>query len=204
VGRWLGQLADIGVAVLERMTYIAGHRRSEGVAAFAVPEPGTGRVDLNLVWSLVARAMRWTSALRARLAAEAKAAKAALPARSRSSDRPDGDDGADWNENLLSLRRAAPGQKPEPESEDCILDKPTAEVVGQICADLDAAAMLMRGRLWAGQIAAIAAAARALLGGPDEAWTPLPVAGMPDRVADEAEVVPRQVAATPAPAPDTG
>ena len=187
LGRWLGRLADIGVALVVLMGGIAVQRPAHGAAE-------TVRVDLDLAWSLVARAMRWTRALRARLAAEAVAAKAAMDGDERLLDRPERlDDGSAWNE-YRTAHRAAPAGRPEPD--DCIDGKPVAEVVGQICADLGSAATLLGDAEAAQQIAAIAAAARALLGDPAGAAA---VPGTRDRARDEAEP-----AAMPVPAPDTG
>jgi len=189
LGRWLGRLADIGVALVVLMGGIAAQRPAHGAAE-------TVRVDLDLAWSLVARAMRWTRALRARLAAEAVAAKAAMDPDERLLDRPERlHDGSVWNENRTA-HRAAPAGRPEPD--DCIDGKPVAEVVGQICADLGAAATLLGDAEAARHIAAIAAAARALLVSPEGAGAAA-IPGTPDRAPVEAEP-----AAMPAPAPDTG
>ena len=190
LGRWLARLGDIGVALVVRMGGIAAQRPAHGAAE-------TVRVDLELAWSLVARAIRWTRALRARLAAEAVAAKAAMDADDgRFLDRPERlDDGSVWNENRTA-HRAAPAGRPEPD--DCIDGKPVADVVGQICADLGAAATLLGDAEAARQIAAIAAAARALLGDPAGAAAAA-VPGTRDRAPGEAEP-----AAMPVPAPDTG
>ena len=191
LGRWLRRLADIGVALVVRMSGIAALRPAQGAAA-------TVRVDLELAWSLVARAMRWTRALRARLAAEAVAAKAAMDADDgRFLDRPERlDDGSAWNE-YRTAHRAAPAGRPEPD--DCIDGKPVAEVVGQICADLGAAATLLGDAEAARHIAAIAAAARALLGDPAGAAAAAAVPGTRDRAPGEAAP-----AAMPVPAPNTG
>src|SRR5271165_4609323 len=75
LGRWLGWLAGIGTTLAARISLIAKHRaHSPDPAPGSAPHPV--RVDLTLAWALVARAMRWTRALQARLAPETAAVKA--------------------------------------------------------------------------------------------------------------------------------
>ena len=213
--RWLGEMADIGANLMENIGRIAAFRRTNP----AIP-PG---VDLGVVGALVARAMRWSRALQARFAAEKKARAAQEPATrdrlqpaTRDSRQAGPLDGAlaGIEGMLRGIRRelepaAAPVEKPEPD--DCIDGKATAEVVGQICADLGIAATLMRGARAARQIEAIAAKARALLGGPEEPWTAPPIPPPRDSASDEhmasLQDVARQMlapVATPVPVPDTG
>jgi hypothetical protein len=182
VGGWLVQLADIAVALAERMNRSAAYRRAN-------PEiPAT--VDLDRGWALVTRAMRWVGALQGRFMAEIKAvakivlaaevtvAKAAGEVRE---NRRDGPEQAPVNKKPSV--RATTGRMPP---EHCIDGKSVAEVVAQICADLSLAATLLHGRSTAQQIAAIAEAARALLGGPDQEWRALPVPDARPRAAGEA------------------
>jgi hypothetical protein len=187
---WLGQLADIGVGLAESVTDLSIYRRKN-------PTPN-GRAEVDFARRLVVRAMRWVEALRVRLAAEAKAARGMKDPRSSDYDAP---------EELLPHLRPRP-QRWEPiyapQPDDGIGDRPTAEVVAQICADLGTAAIMLQSPRAAAQIAEIAAAARALLAGPDEAWTPLPVVAPPAPVAGEAEVAVLPTAAPPLPAPDSG
>jgi hypothetical protein len=143
--------------------------------------------------------MRWTSALQARLKAEARAARAVQEPRENAFDT------EDWHEDLL---RPPPTRTPRAEPDSAVdraVDaKPVAEVVAQICADLGAAATLMHDPERAAQIAAIARAARAFLAGPDTDWTPLPIARAPDKPAPATPAPPTPGPQTPAPAPDTG
>jgi hypothetical protein len=208
VGRWLGQLVDIAEGLVGRMRSIAASQREDPAARPAI--------DLDLGSSLLARAMRWTRALRARLAAEAEDARAAMKRENiwreppeRLNDWDEGGDDLDWVDatlRRLSLRRQAPAETAAepPAADDCIDGKPVAEVVAQICADLGVAATLLRGAEAAQRIAAIAAEAHALLGGP-EAWTPPPIPAAEQRSAAEpaasAQAAPMP---TPVPAPDTG
>jgi hypothetical protein len=164
-------MASMGAKLMERIGRLDASRRGFPDA------PRT--VDLTMVGALVARAMRWARALQARLAAERKA-RAALRRQKRGSKRAEPMDGrlAELAAMLRDIRRELaelepPAEKPEPD--DCIDGKETAEVVGQICADLGVAATLMRSARFARRIEAIAAKAQALLGGPDEAWKAPPI-----------------------------
>jgi hypothetical protein len=142
--------------------------------------------------------MRWVEALRVRLAAEAKAARGPKARRDSDFDAP---------EALLPGGRKRQRWEPayKAEADDGIGDRPAAEVVAQICADLSNAATILRMPRAAAQIAEIAAAARALLGGPEEAWTPLSVVvRSSDLPAGEMEVAVAPVAVPPSPAPDSG
>jgi hypothetical protein len=205
LGRLLRRLADVGFTIIQQMSQTVVERRSRGARIGTAMQGGPGRTDLNLVWDLLARATRWTQALRARLKAEAAAARARMEPKESLFDTPD------WHENLLpACRTRAPRQVPD----DCIDGKPVAEVVAQICADLGLAAVLMDSREAAEQIAKIAEKARALVDAPDEAWTPLPVDPSPYHTAAQPEpatithaapVPPTPVPPAPAPpAPDTG
>jgi hypothetical protein len=195
MGKWVGQLADVGIGLWD---WIRAHRA-------AVPE-AKQTLDLDLAWVLVGRAMSWAWALRARLNAEAKAAKAALPAGPREpepqeapapQERPERPE-RPWDPNLL--RRSAVALMARPNA--CIDGKSAVEVVAQICADLDAAAALLGNRSVAPAVAAIAAAARALLGVPSATWKALPVVRWADRAVEETAVMP--TAARPLRAPDSG
>jgi hypothetical protein len=224
LGRWLEQLAGLAVGVLERMSAVVARRRRQGAVRGTAMGPGVGRVDLNLPFDLLARAMRWSRALGVRLKAEAEAAKAAMKLQNQWRERPepaerleDSDDDFGWiDRTLRRVRNGPPAAALAPD--DCIDGKPTAEVVGQICVDLGVAASMLCCYAALEQIVAIAEAGRALLAGPDEAWTPLPAPGTSDvpvgdvapvgAVAPVGEVAPgaMQPAATPlaAPAADTG
>jgi hypothetical protein len=182
---WLGQLADIGVGLAESVTDLSIYRRKN-------PTPN-GRVEVDFARRLVVRAMRWVEALRVRLAAEAKAARGMKDPRSSDYDAP---------EELLPHLRPRP-QRWEPiyapQPDDGIGDRPTAEVVAQICADLGTAAEITKSPRAAAQIAEIAAAARALLDGPDEAWKPLSVVRPPAPPASEATIAVSPIAVLPPP-----
>jgi len=175
VRRWLGQLDDIGATLAMDMRDSASWRQANGRVEAA-------GIDLELGWELVRRAMRWIRALQLRLAAEAKAARAGLDPAERL------DDAEDWGtDRLVSRLRAADLPRPirprQPCPDDCIDGKPMAEVVEQICADLDALATLL-GKAEAGrQIEVIAATARARLG--EAEWALLPPPDVPGRAKGE-------------------
>jgi hypothetical protein len=185
IRQWLGQLADIGVGLAESVTDLSMYRRKN-------PTPN-GRVEVDFARRLVVRAMRWIEALRVRLAAEAKAARGMKDPRSSDYDAP---------EELLPHLRPRP-QRWEPiyapQPDDGIGDRPTAEVVAQICADLGTAAEITRSPRAAAQIAEIAATARALLDGPDEAWKPLSVVRPPTPTASEATIAVLPLGVSPPP-----
>ncbi len=67
LGRWLGRLIDIGCGLLCRMSAMGQSPRHDGT------DPS--EAELDLVWALVSRAVRWTWTLQARLKAAAAAAK---------------------------------------------------------------------------------------------------------------------------------
>jgi hypothetical protein len=206
-------MAGIGARLVKRIGRLDEARR-----AF----PDAPRVvDLAVVGTLVARAMRWARALQARFAAEKKA-RAALARQKRVRKRAERWDGelAELAGMLREIRRevaemAPPAEKPEPD--DCIDGKETAEVIGQICADLGVAATLMCSEKMARRIEAIAAKAHALLGGPDEPWKAPPIpkplriptdehAESPEAVAGRMLAHLMDASAPPPPthAPDTG
>jgi hypothetical protein len=175
VSRWLGQLDEIGAALAMDMRDIAPWRRTNGRLEAA-------GIDLELGWELVRRAMRWIAALQLRLAAEARAARVGMePAERR-------DEAPEWDGDRL-VRRLRAADLPRPirprqvRLDDCIDGRPMAEVVEQICADLDALATVL-GKAEAGrQIEVIAAAARALLG--EAEWALLPPPDVPGRAKGE-------------------
>ncbi len=209
VSRWLGEMVGIGARLMERVGRLDASRRAH---------PETPRtVDLTVVGALVARAMRWTRALQARFAAERKA-RAALRRQKHGRKRAEPPDAevAELSRLFREIRRElteapAPAEKPAPD--DCIDGKETAEVVGQICADLGVAATLMRSARFARRIEAIAAKAQALLGGPDEAWKAPPIPQLVGHPTGEYAASPQADARlllaavadrAPAPVPDTG
>lgn len=190
--RWLMQLSVIAATLGRRMSHLDAHRATNPTV------PAT--IDVEPAWHLVGRAMRWITALVARIVAERKAALAAtVPANRQTA--PDA-----LGEPAPRIpREAAPRERLGRDT--CIDGKPDAEVVGQICADLSEAATLLQSPSLVRQIAEIAASARALLGGPDASWTPLPMIRRGCRVAAKtlaAAVAELAAAATPVPAPDTG
>jgi hypothetical protein len=157
--RWLVQLAHFAVGLGDRLNRTSAFRLANPTAAKTV--------DLDVVWALVTRAMRWTVALNIRFTTELSVGPKAVSARTeRRRERP----AASAQRPKRAARRAARGLPPD----RCIDGKSVGEVVAQICADLRGAATLMEGHPEAAEIAAIAVAARALLGGPDAAWTARP------------------------------
>jgi hypothetical protein len=143
-----------------------GKIKSECVEAAAL--------DLGLGRDLLLRAMRWIAALQGRFTAEARAAtKIAIEPPERPSSPLDKD-----VDELARMIRAAGGPKPVQyrgvRRDDCTDGKPEAEVVAQICADLAVVATMLDDDEARQQIAAIAAAARAMLGEPEAALLPLP------------------------------
>ncbi len=191
--RWVMQLTEIAATLGQRLRRLGEYR-----AASPTVVPAT--VDAELGWHLVGRAMRWITALVMRIAAERKAALAATVATERQTGRDAPADPAP-----RSPRQPAAGARLGRET--CIDGKPAAEVIGQICADLTEAAVLLQSPSMARRIAEIAAAARALLGGPGAAWTPLPLIRRGCRVAAStvaAAMADLMGAASPPAAPDTG
>jgi hypothetical protein len=194
---WLRGLAGIGRALAARMS-VVGLQQSQ--------EPAAARVDLELVWSLLARAMRWTRALRARLAADARAANVRTESGVRPSDRPAA------NENVPSKAKAA--QQPEPDDGVGRIDgKPTVEIVEQICADLGAVGAMLGITDAERHLAEVAAQARAMLlgdGAPADgppASPPPPVSGVRDGAPvelGEPEVRTSPAAVTQLRTPDSG
>jgi cell division septation protein DedD len=154
LGRLLRRLIGLAMGLTEQMGHAALRQQRGG-------EPI--RFDLLGALNLVARAVRWTQALRERLAAESKAARATMERAERLLDPPEPEERFDYT-------RRPKAEPPPPD--DCIAGKTTAEVVAQICADLDAAAALIGDGRTPARIAAIAKAARALLGGADAAAAP--------------------------------
>jgi hypothetical protein len=190
----LWRLDDIKRELMARLRVVAAYQRADVESARAI--------DLELAWDLLGRAMRWMRALHVRLDDEAEAAKLAMPqAKRRPAVRLDWSDGRNLNGDMPS-RRAGPLRWLE--TTDCIDGKPMAEVMAQICADLDAVAAVL-GAAIPPQIAAIAAAARALLGGPVEGWTALPIVRAPPRVLEAGDLAPRRPPVPlPVLVPDTG
>jgi hypothetical protein len=177
--RWLDALTEVGRDLVKRMGGLPESRRE-------APE-ATKTVDLMLVGGLIGRATRWASALKARLKAEAMAAPAAPRSadvwreRAEPAERPAPlDGGLGWIERRVRRpRRPVPAEKPDPR---WIAGKTTAEVMVRICTDLGMVAALLRSASLAGQVAAIAAEAHAMLGGEGEPWTapPIPPADDPE------------------------
>jgi hypothetical protein len=167
VGRWLRQMSDIGAKLTTSLRGLARSQfKSECVEAAAL--------DLGLGRDLLLRAMRWIAALQGRFTAEARAAtKIAIEPPERPSSPLDKD-----VDELARMIRAAGGPKPVQyrgvRRDDCTDGKPEAEVVAQICADLAVVATMLDDDEARQQIAAIAAAARAMLGEPEAALLPLP------------------------------
>jgi len=167
VGRWLRHLSDIGATLT---TSLRGLARSQ----FASERVEPAALDLGLGRDLLLRAMRWIAALQARFTAEARAAtRIAIDPPERPSGPLDQDVDA-----LARMLRAIEGPKPVQyrgvRRDDCTDGKPTAEVVTQICADLAVVATMLDDDEAKRQIAAIAAAARAMLGEPEAALLPMP------------------------------
>ncbi len=206
VGRWLRYLGDIGAVLttslrdLARRRFEAGDGEPDNAAAGDSKSAG---IDLGLGRALIHRALRWIAALQDRFTAEAKAAKAAK-ARMSPMERLLAASGLDLEaafRRTQAAERSRPIQYPPVRRDDCIDGKPTAEVVAQICADLDAAAEMMSEDRARRRIAAIAAAARAFLGEPEA--PPPPPPAFPGGPAGE---TPATVsgAVPAAPTPDTG
>jgi hypothetical protein len=189
------RLADIKKTLLDRARSVAASLPADHEAA--------GTTDLDLAWSLLARAMRWMRALHTRLDDEAEAAKLAAPKPKRPPAVR-----LDWGDNLgLGGNWGRPARKTAPAgqaaADDCIDGTPTVAVVAQICADLGAAATAL-GRDMPPQIAAIAEAARALLGGVAEGWTALPIVRPRPRLVGGTAAMRADPTIPEVSAPDTG
>jgi hypothetical protein len=189
---WLRGLAGIGRALAAQVS-VVGLRQSQ--------DPAIACVDLNLAWLLLARAMRWTRALRARLAADARAANVRAEPVVRLVDPPA------VNENVPSKAKAAP--QPEPDDGVGGFDgKPTVEIVEQICADLGAVGTLLGITDAERHLAQVAAQARGLLlGDGAQASAPPLVSDVRDDavvVLGESEAVTMRAGVTRLRAPDTG
>jgi hypothetical protein len=194
---WLRGLAGIGRALAAQLS-VVGLRQSQ--------EPSIAHVDLNVAWLLLARAMRWTRALQARLGAAARAANARIEPVGRRLDPPAA------NENASSKGKAA--RQPEPDDGVGRIDgKPTVEIVEQICADLGAVGTLLGIADAERQLAMVAAQARAMLlgdgaqGGGVQTSAPPVVSGARHGAPmepDKPEVVTTAAAVTQLRVPDTG
>jgi hypothetical protein len=176
---WLRMLAEIGTTL--------GATIHGLLSQTAVP-PG---VDLGRAQMLVDRGMNWVRALQARLAAVA-AYGVAAQGRAAAAARPAG---------LPDRPRGAATRKREPVAYTCIADKTDAEVFVQICADLSAAAELLRATDLARQVAAIGAAAQTMW---DEPAAEAAGTASPAPHADWASDRMAASAAAAAPTPDSG
>ncbi len=156
----------------------------------------------SLAWDLVQRALRWTRALQARLAAEARAKKTGRSAEAEGLDRLARRMGRpDWYKPASKPRKRAPDIGIGPRANDCILGLTTAEVAAHICADLAHGVTLLGNSKALGIVVAIAKDVREMLGGSDELWQPRPVWPAADRGAGPAM---RAAPAMGPRAPDTG
>jgi len=187
---WLRGLAGIGRALAARMSVVALQQSQD---------PTTARVDLNLAWLLLARAMRWTRALRARLCADANAANVRNGPVARLSDP------AAANENIAfkskTVRQPAPN-----DGVGRIEGKPTVAVLEQICADLGALGAMLGITDAERRLAEIAAQARAMLLGGEAPADGVQGSGPPvvSGALDERAPVIAPSAVTQLRAPDTG
>jgi hypothetical protein len=197
VGRWLRYLGEIGAVLTTSLRDVARRRfeADDGDAG----DSAAGGIDLGLGRALIHRALRWIAALQDRFTAEAKAA---MDPPERLSSPPDRQIDALAAE-LRAMEGPKPVRYPPPRRDDCIDGKLTAEVVAQICADLDAAAAMLAEDEARRRIAVIAAAARAMLGEPEAALLPPPVfpGGVPG---EKPAVLAVSAVVPPVGAPDTG
>jgi hypothetical protein len=204
VGRWLRYLSDIGAVLTTSLRDLARRRFEAGDDE---PEDGVASdgksagIDLGLGRALIHRALRWIAALQDRFTAEARATKASKSPIERLLD-PSGLDLEAAFRQLQAAERPKPIRYPPMRRDDCIDGKPTAEVVAQICADLDAAAEMMSEDRARRRIAAIADAARAFLGEPEAALLPPPA--FPWGPPGEAPAAAESGVTPAAPTPDTG
>jgi hypothetical protein len=193
VGSWVRELAEVGATVGSWMLEIARSRHANNRLE-------DNPIDLDLGLSLLQRATRWIAALRARLAAENEAARIGVNPFERLFDRPDR--AVDCTLRPQTTERPEPVEARDDGRDDCIEGMPTADVVAQICADLETAAGMLNMPRTRRQIAEIAAAARKLLGVARPALSP--VCGTSDGPECGPPPVSLRAIAPPAPAPDTG
>jgi hypothetical protein len=120
LGLWLRRLTAIGVM----LSGVIGERAERRPAAAVTI------AELRHAWSLVARALRWARALRARLVAPPAGKRP-----ERLLDAPDWHEKLnDWDDNPFAAKR---------EPKDCIAGLSDEQVVGHICCDLHAAATVL-------------------------------------------------------------
>lgn len=166
LGQWLRTLLHVGLVLVMDMRFVADPRSHDG----ATGDANTACASHSHAWDLVARAIKWARALQARLAAEARTERTGvspeaerLERAARLLARPD------WYK-AAKRRKRVEGAAMRPRADDCIAGMAVAEVVGQICADLTAAATLLGKSKALRIIVAVADAARAMLGGTAAAW----------------------------------
>ena len=197
LGEWLRGLLQVGLVLVMEMRFFADPRSQEGDAGAA------DRVcaSHSLAWDLVARAIRWTRALQARLAAEARAERTGISPETERLERAERlFERPEWYEpSKTRVRAEDPSIRPR--ADDCIAGMATAEVVGHICADLTAAATLLAKSKALRIVVSIAEAARAILGGLDDWWQARPLGPVPDGAAGAAI---HRAAVMGLRAPDTG
>jgi hypothetical protein len=169
--QWLKALLLLGVVLVTEMRHVTDPRSQEGT----VGDVAEACAKHSLAWELVTRAMQWVRALQARLAAEARTERTGLSPEAERLERA---------ARLLArpawykpskARKRAPDTRIRPRADDCIAGMPVAEVVAHICADLTAAATLLAKSKALRIVGSIAEAARAMLGGSDDAWKPRPM-----------------------------
>jgi len=171
LGQWLKSLVFISLVLSTDMRHATDPRAQFDDPVVAEKICARHR----LAWELVGRAMRWARALQARLAAEARAERTGISPEderleriARVLARPD------WYKPTKGRPRA-PDLSIRPRADDCIAGLPVAAVVAHICADLTNATTLLAKSKALGIVVKIAQEARALLGGPEDAWEARPV-----------------------------
>lgn len=135
----LGRLAEVGVQIVEA---IGRQVTGPPGAPFAAPAPKLFQGDIVLAFTRVARAVRLTVALRAKLAFELEAwRRGEAPAQAAEADTDD-DSEAGLEPEVEPQERAEAVERfggPEREARDdiyALLDRPAGEVIDLICRDL--------------------------------------------------------------------
>jgi hypothetical protein len=158
--RCVNRLNQIGGA-LSTVVLRIRQRRPAGAAVEAAPPAE----DVERAWDLLGRTIRWARVLLMRISAELEAETTVLKAMIAAEQATDPTAAVSAAPEASEPAAARPRRARAPDPDRGIKRKTVAEIVEQICADMGAAATLLGETEAAREVAAIAAAMRALLNG---------------------------------------